>query len=70
MTELLLIFIGAAYLENLVLLIFFDAAIDTSAKTSYGIFAIAGSLLVLATTLHEIPHSWQVPEQAATDLYD
>ena len=69
MTDLLLIFLGAAYLDNLVLMKFFDVTMGTSKKVVAGIFVVAGLLLVLAAALNGFPQAWRLPPQATAYLH-
>lgn len=66
MSDLLLIFLGAAFLENLVLARFFDHAIDPSGSVPYGLFAIVGALLLLVFAWPALP--LKLPAQAESYL--
>lgn len=70
MTGLLLVFLGAAYLENLLLRIFFDGGGVRAASGISGKWLIvAGSLLILALVMHGFPTAVPaIPPQAAVYL--
>jgi electron transport complex protein RnfA len=64
MIDLLLIFLGAAYLENLVLAIYFDPQHDGPEPRPYVLLGSAGLLLVMATLWQVYPQALPAPPQA------
>ena len=66
MIDLLLIFLGAAYLENLVLAIYFDPQHDGPEPRPYVLLGSAGLLLVIATLWQAFPQAVPAPPQART----
>jgi electron transport complex protein RnfA len=69
MTELLLIFLGAAYLDNLALIAFFDRPIAAPVQGGRALLVVAGLLLALLATLHGIaPESVRIPPPAQVYL--
>ena len=69
MTDLLLIFLGAAYLENLVLAIGFDVVADPAIKPQHGLFILAGLLLLAAAAEYGFGQGWQLPPRATDYLH-
>lgn len=69
MTDFLLIFLAAAYVNNLLLIAFFDRAIDASVRHVDGVSIFAGLVLTVITGLHTmLPSSWAPPSQAKAFL--
>lgn len=68
MTDLLLIFLCAAGLEDLVLATFFDRAADPSTKPVYSLRMIGAILLAGLAALQLSPHMWQPSAPARTYL--
>lgn len=69
MTDLFLLFVGAAYLNNLALIAWFDRAIGAPPFRASGLLAVAGLLLVPAVGLVFFARDgWQLPPQAMTFL--
>lgn len=69
MTGLLLVFLGAAYLENLLLSIFFDGGERAASGIAGKWLIVAGSLLILVLMLHSYPTTIpSVPPQATAYL--
>jgi len=69
MTELLLLFVGAAYLNNLALIAWFDRAVDAPPFRVSGLSAVAGLLLVSAVLLVFFARDgWQLPPPAMNFL--
>jgi electron transport complex protein RnfA len=62
MTELLLIFLGAAYLDNLALIAFFDRPARAPAQGGRALVVVAGLLIALLAALHALaPESLRMP---------
>lgn len=68
MSDLLLIFLCAAGVEDLVLAIFFDRTMDPSSKPAYSLRAIGGLMLAGLAALQLWPLLWQPPAPARTYL--
>ena len=69
MTELLLIFLGAAYLDHLALIVFFDRPIVAPAQGRWALLVACGLILGLLTAFHAItPGSVTLPPQAQVYL--
>lgn len=55
MADLLSIFLAAALLENLVLALFFDRALDPAADRPWELFAVAGAAWLMSVLLPRLP---------------
>jgi hypothetical protein len=64
MIDLLLIFLVAAYLENLVLAVYFDRHLERPEPTPHALLAGAGLLLLLATLWQLFPQAVPAPAPA------
>ena len=68
MTDLLLIFLCAAGLEDLVLVMFIDRAVDPASKPVHSLRVSGAILLAGLAALQLSPLSWQPPTPASTYL--
>jgi electron transport complex protein RnfA len=66
MNDLLLLFLGAAYLENLVLALYFDPQQPQPVPRPTAMLASAGALLLVATLWHRFAAIVPAPAQART----
>lgn len=69
MTDLLLIFLCAAGIEDLVLAMFFDCTVDPSNKPLYSLRLIGAILLAGLAALQLSPGLWQLAAPAETYLH-
>lgn len=70
MTDLLLVFLGVAYLENLLLWVFLDGGLRAASGIAGKWLRVAGSLLMLALLLHLFPTTvLAIPPQGVAYLH-